>query len=85
MNFVCGVFLIHCEEHVAFWNVVKLFEQLEAKEIFKRGFPGLGRHMEVVEILMCSHLPELLEHMVSTQQQVSGKRNMGIARAEVDE
>jgi hypothetical protein len=37
MNFIVGFFLYHCEEHVAFWLFVSLFEEYQVREIYLDG------------------------------------------------
>jgi len=44
MNFVVGAFLIHCEESIAFWLVIELFERYEMREVYEDGLKGMYRH-----------------------------------------
>lgn len=64
MNYIGGVFLFHCEEHVAFWNIVALYERLEMRDIFLPSFPGLNKHIQIFEILLLTHLPSVSAHLV---------------------
>lgn len=66
MNYLAASFLFHCEEHIAFWNVVALYEKLEFRDIYLPGFPGLSKHIQVFEFLLYSHLPFLSVHMVGS-------------------
>ena len=52
MNFIVGFFLYHCEEYVAFWLFVSLIEEYNLREIFMEGFPGLKKHVKIIENIL---------------------------------
>jgi Rab-GTPase-TBC domain len=64
MNLLAGTFLLHCEEHVAFWNIAGLFKKLFAREIFMSS-SCLGVHAQIIEILLMSHYPIVYKALVS--------------------
>lgn len=47
MNFVVGAFLLHCEECIAFWLVIELFERYEMREVYEEGLKGMYRHSAI--------------------------------------
>ena len=45
MSFVVDFFLYHCEEHVAFWLIVELFEEYNYKTIFVNNYSVIKYHV----------------------------------------
>lgn len=70
MNFVAGALLIHCEESIAFWLMVELFEKFELREVYEDGLKGMYRHSEILEKLMAKYLPKVLEHFETVDVRV---------------
>lgn len=66
MNFLAGVFLLHCEEHIAFWNILSLFKTLNARELFLPNSKTLSVLSEILEILLMSHFPTIYQKLVTT-------------------
>lgn len=85
MNFLGGAFLFHCEEHVAFWNILALYERLEMRDIFLQNFPGLDKHIQILEILLYTHMPKLAAHMVNRPALLIELASQGFCGTEVDE
>ena len=59
MNFIVGFFLYHCDEHVAFWLFVSLFEEYDYRTIFMNDFSGLKQHVNKVESILKKYSPKL--------------------------
>lgn len=59
MNFIVGFFLYHCEEYVAFWLFVALFDEYQFRDLFVNDFKELKNHSHVVQNLLIKLLPEL--------------------------
>lgn len=75
MNFLAGVFLLHCEEHIAFSNITILFKKLNARQILIPGYPGLAAHKEIIEVLVMSHYPGLYKELVRDSYDL-GEKNV---------
>ena len=65
MNFIVGFFLFHCDEHVAFWLFVALFEEYNYRAIFMNDFPGLRYHVDKVVTILKKYSPKLYEDLVN--------------------
>ena len=63
MNFIVGFLLYHCDENIAFWLFVALFEEYEYREIFSKGFPGLKKHVDKVKSILQKYSPKLYEEL----------------------
>lgn len=61
MNFIVGFFLYHCNEHVAFWLFVSLFEEYGLRDLFMEGFPGLNKHVVKLEGIIKKHFKNIYE------------------------
>lgn len=61
MNFIVGFFLYHCEEYVAFWLFVSLFDEYNFRDLFTNNFPGLKVHSKKVKYLVKKRIPELYD------------------------
>ncbi len=65
MNFIVGFFLFHCDEHVAFWLFVSLFEEYDYRAIFMDNFKGLTFHVTKVKSILKKYSPKLYEDLVN--------------------
>ncbi len=65
MNFIVGFMLYHCEEYVAFWLFVSLFEQYDYREIFMDNFSGLKYHVSKVKSILKNYSPLLYEDLIN--------------------
>jgi hypothetical protein len=63
MNFIVGFFLFHCDEHVAFWLFVSLFEEYDYRTIFMNDFSGLKYHVEKVQTILKKYNSKLYEDL----------------------
>ena len=64
MNFIVGFFLFHCDEHIAFWLFVSLFEEYDYRAIFVDNFSGLKFHVTKVKSILEKYSPKLYEDLV---------------------
>ena len=64
MNFIVGFFLLHCDEHIAFWLFVSLFEEYEYRKIFMDNFSGLNYHVSKVKSILKKYSPKLYEELI---------------------
>ena len=64
MNFIVGALLYHCPEEIAFWLFVALIEEHDLREVYNTGFPGLYKHIKVIESHILNTLPTLYKHFV---------------------
>lgn len=64
MNFVVGALLYHCSEEVAFWLFVALVEDLEIRDVYLPGLPGLYRHTRAIESLISLNFSAVANHLV---------------------
>jgi hypothetical protein len=62
MNFIVGFLLYHCDENIAFWLFVALFEEYNYREIFAKNFPGLKVHIEKVKSILEKYSPTLYQN-----------------------
>ena len=62
MNFVAAAILWHAWESDAFWIFVKLMEEYELRDIYLPELPGVGKHCQIVSLLMLDYLPKLHSH-----------------------
>ena len=65
MNFIVGFFLFHCDEHVAFWLFVSLFEEYNYRAIFMNDFSGLKFHVSKVQSILNKYSPKLYEALTN--------------------
>ncbi|MCQ2816680.1 MAG: TBC domain-containing protein [archaeon] len=65
MNFIVGFFLYHCEEYVAFWLFVSLFDEYNFRELYSKDFAGLKKHSKRVKHLIQKYYPELNKKLES--------------------
>ena len=65
MNFIVGFFLLHCDEHVAFWLFVSLFEKYDYRSIFIDNFSGLKNHVSKVKSILSNYNPKLYNDLIS--------------------
>ena len=63
MNFIVGFLLFHCDENIAFWLFVALFEEYEQREIFSKNFPGLKKHVTKVKSILEKYSPKLYKEL----------------------
>jgi hypothetical protein len=63
MNFIVGFLLYHCDENIAFWLFVALFEEYNYREIFAKNFPGLKVHVEKVKSILKNYSPILYQEL----------------------
>jgi hypothetical protein len=63
MNFIVGFLLYHCDENIAFWLFVALFEEYNYREIFAKNFPGLKVHVEKVKSILKNYSPTLYQEL----------------------
>ena len=63
MNFIVGFLLYHCDEHIAFWLFVSLFEEYDYRKIFEKNFPGLKYHVDIVKNILKKYNPKLFEEL----------------------
>ena len=63
MNFIVGFLLYHCDENIAFWIFVALFEEYDYREVFSKDFPGLKKHVEKVKSILKNYSPKLYEEL----------------------
>lgn len=59
MNFIAGLFCYHAEEYIAFWLMAMVIEIFEMRDIYKSNLPGLNKHMQIIDMLILTHFPEL--------------------------
>ena len=64
MNFIVGFFLLHCDEHVAFWLFVSLFEEYDYRKIFMDNFSGLNYHVSKVKSILEKNYPKLYKDLI---------------------
>lgn len=64
MNFVVGALLYHCSEEIAFWLFVAMVEDLEIRDVYLPGLPGLYRHTRAIEKLISRNFPSVAAHLV---------------------
>lgn len=64
MIILAKVFLLHCEEHVAFWNIVTICKKLDMKNLFNSSCFGLTRHIQVFNVLLYTHMPLISSQIV---------------------
>ena len=62
MNFLVGQILMHCSGTLTFWLFIELIEQCELRDIYQVGLPGLQKHIEIIQLLVKEHLPEVAAH-----------------------
>ena len=65
MNFIVGFFLFHCDEHIAFWLFVSLFEEYNYRTIFMNDFSGLKYHVTKVQKILEKYSPKLYEDLIT--------------------
>ena len=65
MNFIVGFFLFHCDEHVAFWLFVALFEEYNYRDIFVENFRGLNYHVSRVKSILKNYAPKLYDQLTN--------------------
>ena len=65
MNFIVGFFLFHCDEHIAFWIFVSLFEEYNYRTIFTNDFSGLKYHVTKVKQILEKYNPKLYEDLIN--------------------
>ena len=65
MNFIVGFFLLHCDEHVAFWLFVSLFEEYDYRNIFIDNFSGFKYHVSKVKSILNNYNHKLYEELLS--------------------
>ena len=63
MNFIVGFLLYHCDEHIAFWLFVSLFEEYDYRKIFEKNFPGLDYHVDKVRNILQKYSPRFFEEL----------------------
>ena len=63
MNFIVGFLLYHCDENIAFWLFVALFEEYNYREIFSKNFPGLKKHVDNVKFILEKYSPKLYKEL----------------------
>ena len=63
MNFIVGFLLYHCDENIAFWLFVSLFEEYDYREIFSKNFPGLKKHVDKVKSILEKYNPKLYNEL----------------------
>ena len=63
MNFIVGFLLFHCDENIAFWLFVALFEEYDYREIFAKNFPGLKKHVDKVKSILKKYNPKLFDEL----------------------
>ena len=63
MNFIVGFLLYHCDENIAFWLFVALFEEYDYREIFAKNFPGLKKHVSKVKSILEKYTPKLYKEL----------------------
>ena len=63
MNFIVGFLLYHCDEHIAFWLFVSLFEEYDYRKIFEKNFPGLDYHVDKVRNILKKYSPRFFEEL----------------------
>lgn len=61
MNFIVGFFLYHCEEYVAFWLFVSLFDDYDLRDLFSENFSGLTKHSTYLKKLLKEKYPSIDE------------------------
>lgn len=75
MNFLVGQILMHCSGTLTFWLFIELIEECEMRDIYQVGLPGLQKHIEIIQILVEEHLPEIAaqfeEHQVTPMMYAS--------------
>eukprot|EP00826_Nyctotherus_ovalis_P064710 TRINITY_DN9498_c0_g2_i1.p4 TRINITY_DN9498_c0_g2~~TRINITY_DN9498_c0_g2_i1.p4 ORF type:complete len:109 (+),score=19.61 TRINITY_DN9498_c0_g2_i1:415-741(+) len=64
MNFVVGALLFHCPEEIAFWLFVELVEGHEMRKVYSPGFPGLYKHIQILDSLVRENLYSIHRHFV---------------------
>eukprot|EP01017_Pseudomicrothorax_dubius_P006544 TRINITY_DN11894_c0_g1_i1.p1 TRINITY_DN11894_c0_g1~~TRINITY_DN11894_c0_g1_i1.p1 ORF type:complete len:103 (-),score=16.76 TRINITY_DN11894_c0_g1_i1:426-734(-) len=77
MNFIGGAILYHSEEYMAFWILVMILDMLGMKDVYLPGpihlvslmnflvdLPGLSKHLEIIEILLLQHHPDIYKTLV---------------------
>ena len=64
MNFIAGALLYHCSETIAFWLFVSLMEDYNMRDIYMPEFPGLHKHILVINSLFAENFKELMKHLV---------------------
>lgn len=57
MNFIVASLLIHCSEAICFWLFVSILEDLDLRDVFQEGLPGLYMHTQILDILLFDKLP----------------------------
>ena len=69
MNFLVGQLLMHCSGTLTFWIFLTLIEECEMRDIYQVGLPGVQKHIEIIQLLVREHLPEIAdlfdEHQVT--------------------
>ena len=65
MNFIVGFFLFHCDEHIAFWIFVSLFEEYNYRSIFMNDFSGLKYHVTKVKKILEKYSPKLYTDLIN--------------------
>ena len=63
MNFIVGFLLYHCDEYIAFWLFVSLFEEYDYRKIFEKDFPGLKYHVDKVKNILKKYSPKLFDEL----------------------
>ena len=63
MNFIVGFLLFHCDENIAFWLFVALFEEYDYRQVFEKNFPGLKIHVDKVKSILQKYNPKLYDEL----------------------
>lgn len=59
MNFIAALFCYHAEEYIAFWLMTMVIEMFEMRDLYQPNLPGLNKHMQIIDLLILTHFPEL--------------------------
>jgi hypothetical protein len=80
MNYIAANLLFHAEETLAFWLFEHLFKKFQIRDLYiasttnfidfliffldNLDFPGLSKHLQLIDMLIMIHLPDLYSHLV---------------------
>ena len=79
MNYIAANLLYHADETLAFWLLEYNFKKYQIRDLYiasksifniifkgkNKDFPGLSKHLQVIDMLIISQLPLLHSHLVN--------------------
>ena len=66
MSYIAGALLYHSSEEVSYWifSQLLLSDKYRLKDVFIKGFPGMMKHLAIIELLYQLYFPEVFKYMV---------------------